>query len=184
MSDPSPTPPLGSCFAPVGAVLAATATSFVLHGYGFGVENHHIQIPLLHALADPSLYPDDPLMTAMQHYVSFFWPGIAFLARFLALPTLFLIGHVLVTAAGFGGVWALARRFFPASRAPAWLALWMVLFARSDLGAEPLHWNYFTHTSVAHAAGVWILVLAVSGRFRTALLLAGLVMNVHMRRFG
>ena len=161
------------------AVLLCTLASPFLHGYAFGLENQNIQLPHVFALGDPSLYPGDALIAAMGSYFSFFWRAIAWMCERVPAEPLFLALHLVVAWAKFAAVGALARRLFPHRPRVVYLALWLVFWGRSGIGWEPLHWQYLAHTPFATAIGLWTLYAALGGRWRSALLLAGLTFDVH-----
>lgn len=165
--------------APGVAVAVATAASVGLYGYAFGLHNHSIQIPFLRWLKDPSLFPGDRCVEAMRGYFSFFWPAMAWLTHWLPLEVTFFVGHVLTVAATYAAVFAIARRTFPVERRAAYLAVWLVLWGKSVVGEESLHWFYLGHTPVATAIGLWVIWLATAGRWVTGFALAGVVFNVH-----
>jgi len=164
---------------PILAVLAATAASPFLHGYALGYQNHEIQLPYLLWLQDPTLFPGDPMIEAMGSYFSFFWTAAAWISARLPLATVFLVGHLLTTLLRFAGVWYLGRVLFPGDRRAAYIGLWLVFWGRTGVGFEALNWIYFAHTPVAAAIGVWTIALALGGKTRRAMLLAGLIFNLH-----
>ena len=90
--------------------------SLLQTGYAVYVQNQALQIPLVHFLNNPSLYPNDPFGATLPYYSSTLWYGVALLHRFIPLEpvllTLFLFERILVIyAAG-----RLAQAFAPKSK--------------------------------------------------------------------
>lgn len=165
----------------VDAALSALAAllSPCIHGYAFGIENQRIQLPHLHALQDPTLYPGDPLIEAMGGYFSWFWPLMACLTEQLPLEASFFTGHLLINFVRFLGVLALGRALFPGRPRAAFVGLWFLFFGQTVIGYESLNWTYLAHTTLASALGVWVLVAALRGAWLSALLGAGLVFDIQ-----
>lgn len=161
------------------AVAAACAARLAIDGYAFGISNHSIQVPHLRWLQDPSLFPGDRLVEAMQGYFSFFWPLMAWLTGRLPLEPTFYAIHLLTLLAFTGAVFAITRRVFPEHPLAPYLALWLVLWGDAAVGVEPLYWVYLTHTPVATALGLWSVWCVLSGRWLAGCALAGLVFDVH-----
>ncbi|HEY9706831.1 MAG TPA: hypothetical protein V6D48_01370, partial [Oculatellaceae cyanobacterium] len=82
--------------------------SFVVSGYRIYEKNQDIQIPLVHLLNNPSLYPNDPFAATLLNYPSLLWQGVAIAARVVPLEpllfSLFLLERLLViyTAGNLG----------------------------------------------------------------------------------
>lgn len=82
--------------------------SFVVSGYRIYEKNQDIQIPLVHLLNNPSLYPNDPFAATLLNYPSLLWQGVAMAARVVPLEpllfSLFLLERLLViyTAGNLG----------------------------------------------------------------------------------
>lgn len=74
--------------------------SLVVSGYRVYEKNQDIQIPLVHLLNNPSLYPNDPFAATLLHYPSLLWQGVAMAARVVPLEpllfSLFLLERLLV----------------------------------------------------------------------------------------
>ena len=163
----------------VAASLAAAFANVLFHGYAFGLQNQHIQLPYLWELQHPELYPGDPLVEAMGSYFSYFWLAMAWLTeRLPAEPTFFAL-HLCAVFLRYLGIAALARGVWPALPRATWIAMWLAFFGHSGIGYEPLNWNYLAHTTLGTALGLWALAAAVRGRVLLAALLGGLLFNLH-----
>lgn len=157
----------------------ATLASLYVHGYSFGLQNQHIQIPHLLALQDPGLFSGDPLIEAMASYFSYFWPAMAWLTERLPLEPTFFGLHLAVVFARFLGLSALARGIWPQAPGAPLVVVWLVFFGHSGIGYESLNWTYLAHTTLATALGLWALAAAVRGRVLATALLAGLLFDLH-----
>jgi hypothetical protein len=171
--------PLGRVLRASIHVVLAVALSWWLYGYAVGMHNHAIQIPLVHAAADPALYPGDPFVATLDRYATFVWVGLARLQRLVDLDTLLLLGHLSTQAALFAAVWRLASLAFPERPLAPPIAVWSFLWCATDVGGEELHWFYFSHTQVGFASSLWALAAWLSGRRTLGWALAGLTFDVH-----
>lgn len=164
---------------PAVAVVLATGASYWMYGYATGIHNHALQIPLVHWLQDPTLYPGDDLVATFDGYVTYFWVAIAWLTRWLPLEETLLALHALTLVAANAAVFFLARTVFPRVVLAPYLALWLLLWWNHSPGEEPVHWFYLTHTAAGTAMALWALVFAARGRWFPAWATAGILFNVH-----
>ena len=138
--------------------------SLFVTGFRIYLSNNSFQIPLVHILNDPTLFPNDPLVATLPYYASMLWRFVAFGARFFPieklLVTLFLLERLLVIyAAG-----RLARTFMPGSKLAAIGA--MAMFA---LAPKPILGNGIIVESMFEQTGLAIafLMLAFSSFYRS-----------------
>src|SRR3954451_7937640 len=67
-------------------------------GYRMGVGNQTIQIPFLKQWVNPSLYANDAMVAGtLRDYPSFFFRGLSFLTRFVSVPLLYFVLHLLTS---------------------------------------------------------------------------------------
>ena len=91
------------------AVLLAVV-QVLFAGYRMGVGNQTIQIPLLKQSANPQLYANDPMVAGtLADYPSFFFRGLAFLTRFVDVPRLYFVLHLITAFAVLLGTYWLGR---------------------------------------------------------------------------
>jgi hypothetical protein len=64
--------------------------SFLVSGYTIYEINQAIQIPLIHLLNNPSLYPNDPFAATLLDYPALLWRIVAWMARVIPLEPLLL----------------------------------------------------------------------------------------------
>ncbi|MBD2742010.1 DUF6798 domain-containing protein [Coleofasciculus sp. FACHB-1120] len=121
--------------------------SLLQTGYAVYVQNQALQIPLVHFLNNPSLYPNDPFGATLPYYSSTLWYGVALLHRFIPLEplllTLFLFERFLVIyAAG-----RLAQAFAPQSKLAVVGAMALIALAISPIiGSGTVVEDYFEQT--------------------------------------
>jgi hypothetical protein len=121
--------------------------SLLQTGYAVYVQNQALQIPLVHFLNNPSLYPNDPFGATLPYYSSTLWYGVALLHRFIPLEpvllTLFLFERILlIYAAG-----RLAQAFAPQSKLAVVGAMALLALAISPIiGSGTVVEDYFEQT--------------------------------------
>jgi hypothetical protein len=139
--------------------------SVLVTGYGVYVGNHPLQIPLVHLINDPSLYPNDPFADTLPYYASTLWQVVARMARVVPLEPLllglFLIERLFVIYAGGH----LARVFAPKSQLAvvATMALFALGLQGPTLGGNSLVLYYFEQTGVAIA----FLIMAIAAFYNS-----------------
>lgn len=124
--------------------------SLFLTGYRIYSGNQAIQIPLVHIFNDPSLYPNDPFVLTLPHYISMFWRVVALATRvihleYLLLGLFFWERAFVVYASGY-----LAQVLVPESKLVIVGA--MALFSIAPipiLGAGTLVTHYFEQTGLS-----------------------------------
>jgi len=48
-------------------------TSLIISGYQIYSGNHAVQIPLIQSINDPTLFPNDPFVSTLVHYIGPIW---------------------------------------------------------------------------------------------------------------
>jgi hypothetical protein len=124
--------------------------SFLSTGYAVYEINQAFQIPLVHLLNNPSLYPNDPLAATLPDYPSLLWRVVAFVARIIPLEPLlfilFLLERILVIYAAGN----LARLITGGSKLAIIGAIAIFALAISPiLGGGTLVENYFEQTGLS-----------------------------------
>ena len=130
------------------------------------VENHAVQIPLVHWLNDRSLYPHDPFMAVLARYPSALWPAVALGARVFPLEGMLLVLLVLERLFVLYAAGRLALAFAPRSGLAVVGAMALFAFAiRPLLGGGTIVESYFEQTGLAIA--VFMLAAAAFHERRT-----------------
>jgi hypothetical protein len=160
-------------------LLLLTAASIEWGGYRFGISNQSIQVPILKHEMDASLYPGDPLFTAVKGYTTFFVPILAAAVRtFGHLEAVYFTAYVIVHFIALAGVCALSWRLFR-NRAAATLACLLYLTNAVSLAGQGLFSRFLQHGHVASALLLWALWLYLGNRPLVAFALCGLAFDIH-----
>lgn len=155
----------------VGALVGALA-SLGFHGYGVGLGEQALLLPLVRALQDPTLFPQDALIQSLSSTAGWFPRFLAWLTERMPREPALLTLHFLLTALRFGGVLAIGRALTPGRPSVAWLGLWLVFFGRSGIGFEELNPRGVTPAACAAMLCAWAIAGALSGRWSAGLGLA------------
>lgn len=138
-------------------------SSLAFTGYDVYTDNQALQIPLVHTINDPSLFPNDPFAATLPYYASMLWKIIAIGTRFVSLEQLLLYGFLIERLLVIFAAGQLASAFAPKSRLAIVGA--MALFALAPepiLGAGTLVTSYFEQTGLSIA----FLLLAITAFYK------------------
>jgi len=143
--------------AAYGAALYVASVLYT--GYRIYYHNQSLQIPLVHLLNDPTLYPNDPFAATLPCYASEMWRVVAWGARVVGLEPvlagLFLVERALLIYASA----RLALTFAPKSRLAAVAAMaFFALRPTPILGGGTIVMPYFEQTGFA----IPFLLLAIA----------------------
>ena len=155
--------------------------SILITRYEVYSENQALQLPLVHWLNNPELYPNDPFAETLRYYASTLWYAVAFGIRFIPLEPLLFILFVLERLLLFYAVGTLAHRFVPKSQLA--IAGAMTIFALGlagpTLGGNQLIINYFEQTGLAIAFYLLAFAAFYSQKPLIAALWVGLGFNCN-----
>ncbi|MBF2022539.1 MAG: hypothetical protein IGR93_21230 [Hydrococcus sp. C42_A2020_068] len=131
--------------------LIFSLVSILVTGYRVHTENQALQIPLVHYINDPSLYPNDPFGQTLPYYASAVWYLVALGNRIFPLEpllfSLFVLERLLVIfAAGYT-----AKTFAPHSKLAIIGAMALIALGLEGptLGGNALVINYFEQTGLS-----------------------------------
>lgn len=178
------TPPAPAAFRWRGRdlllIALASLAGHLYMGIEFGLEAHATQLVRVFRLNDPALYPGDLFVDSLGQYCSFFWVGVAWLARWIDVRWVLVAGHLLSRVALLAAIYELTGRMFP-SRRVRYIALAAATVGlRAILAGEVLISPLPTHTTFAFPWLVWGLVFAWRGRPIVAALLLGTACNLNV----
>jgi len=135
------------------------AASLLITGYRVYFHNQALQIPLIHLLNDPTLYPRDPFAATLPYYASFTWRLAAWCARIVPLEPLLLVFYLIERFMAIYAAGNLARVLAPKSRFAVTGA--MAFFAMNPtpiIGGGTLVMPYFEQTGLA--VGFFLFAMA------------------------
>jgi hypothetical protein len=158
-------------------VLLATAV-LNWEGYEFGTRNHSIQIPLVKSLLAPDLYPLDPIRASFGGFATFFYHGVAGLARLLGeLEATYFVLYFATLVAFVSGAYCLGR--VASGRVAGVLTAALFVSDFRSLAGESSHWSGLTHTEATSALLIWALVFHLGGRRLLSWALVGVAFDLH-----
>jgi hypothetical protein len=158
--------------------------------YGFQYPagaDYNFFLPLANWLRDPSLYPNDALRSAFPHVQTFYWPVVAALSRHFSTEHI-LFGLFLVSKLLFFGAagWLIASRvrgrLLGACMISA-IALSGMLNNQTPIGGTIILDEVSEHAALGLALALLAGVLLVHGRWRSAAVMAGIVVYVDALHF-
>jgi hypothetical protein len=164
-----------------GAAPLVVFTAAVLHwdGYSFGGRNHSLQVPLLRMLLDRDLYRFDAVRLSFDGYVTFFFHGVAAVARLLGdLELASFLAYLVSLALLLSGARALTEAA-TGDRAAGWLAGLFFVANQPVLAGDSTHFAGLSHAEAVTGGLVWALAFWLRGRQRLAFVVVGLIFNLH-----
>ena len=165
-------------FCILSAVIVALGVQGFEHGRVNNFRDQSIQLPLVYSYADSTLYADDFLMEARDSYVTWFYPAIGFMSRYVPLQPLMFALYLLATIITVGAVYALAETIFPRRNVGLFaVILWMAYFPNP--GGDYVHSPFVTHSTFAIALALWAIVLILRKNQIAAAILLGLIANIN-----
>ncbi len=140
-----------------GTLALYTLTAFLARGYEFGKEDQNLYLPFVLHWVDPSLFPQDYLLTLGYARESLSWVAIAGMARSLPLEAIFLLLSVVLNYAVLLLAFRIARCFWASAEA-GWVAAFLWVPAYSIPGVTCLSFDeYFTTRIIGTACGLLAL---------------------------
>ena len=155
-----------------------TLLSLVLSGYRYDTSDHAYKIPFLKATINPELYPGDGTVAQRHNYVSFTYHVIAPLVRLVGIEWAYFVLHLACLGLLLTSVFVLARGL-SGSDGVGLLAAAMMVIPKSVLGGINTFDTLFLARELAYAPAVLSMHFMLKRRHATALLLAGVVLNLH-----
>ena len=155
-----------------------TLVSLVLSGYRFGVSDHAYKIPFLKATLNPELYPGDETVAQRHNYVSFAYHAIAPMVRGVGIEWAYFLLHVACLGLLLTSVYVLARGL-SGRDSVGLLAATMMVLPKGVLGGISTFDTVFLAREMAYAPAVFSVHLMLKRRYAAALLVAGVVLNLH-----
>ena len=127
-------------------------TSLIISGYQIYSGNHAVQIPLIQSINDPTLFPNDPFVSTLVHYIGPIWRLLGVLKNLVSLETLLGLFFLASRALIFIAAARLAMTLNPSSKLAGVGAMaFFALYPTPIIGHGTLVNNYFEHTSLAIA---------------------------------
>ncbi|NJL95092.1 MAG: hypothetical protein HC915_15930 [Anaerolineae bacterium] len=137
-----------------------------------------VQLPILYSYADDTLFQGDILLDARENYMTFFYPVLGFLSRYVPSNLLLLGLYVASLGMTVTGMYYLAEHLFPGRHVgPIAVLLWTTWLPNP--GGDFLHSSFPTHTTTAIGIQLVGLALALRQRHLLAAALIGFSANIN-----
>ena len=94
------------------AIFIYTILFILLNGYFYGVYDHSFMLPFIYKYANPSLFPNDLLLTTYHNTYTFFTPLMAYLSKFISLKAVFFVSYFFSMFFLFFGIFKIAETLF------------------------------------------------------------------------
>ena len=134
-------------------------TSLIISGYQIYSGNHAVQIPLIQSINDPTLFPNDPFVSTLVHYIGPIWRILGVSINYVSLETLLGLFFLASRALIFIAAARLAMTLNPSSKLAGVGAMaFFALYPSPIIGHGTLVSSYFEHTSFSVA----FLLLAIA----------------------
>lgn len=160
----------------------ALLTAFGVQGFEHGRVNNFrdqsIQLPIIYSYENPALFNGDVMMEARDSYVTLFYPGLGYAARYLDLSKIMLGLYILTLFVTLSAVYSLGETLFPDKNIGMFATMfWLAYYP--NLGGDYIHSPFVTHSTMAIAFSLWAVVLILRGYPLWAALLLGVTANIN-----
>ncbi len=159
-----------------GAAAILLGVFLACNGYVYGWDDQHLEIPLLKALIDPTLYPGDYYVASLKtHFASLFYPLLARLITIDLIPPVYLILYLVSRFGLFYGMFRIWRRIGGDRLSAFFCVLSVLLIGR----VEEFLYRTFSHQELALALVFIGLAFFYERRRVVAAGLFGIAANIH-----
>ena len=159
----------------------------VAYGFSYGTSNHQFELPLVNWLRNPGLYPQDPIRDAFARFPTIFWPGVAYLSRWLDSEKIVFLSFVLTKLLFFSALARIVHTRVKDSRLSACIigsvALSPFLNDQTPLGASTVLDSVQTHTTLAVGLLLWVVCWLLEERWIPAAVLCGMTVYLDALYF-
>ena len=152
----------------------------LLLGYGFGIVNHRMTLPLIWFYQDPTLFSRDVIPAVAPHFSIYFYKAIAWLVPSeLLIEQIFFIGWFI--SAGLS-CWLMAKMSVDLNEnetVPFYTALIFALGYEVCQAGATLHDRYFGHVCLSIPFILSSIYLLMKKRYEWSVVLTGLLFYIH-----
>lgn len=165
-------------YHPLLIISFATIFSILYQGYYFAINDGSFYIPYLKSLADPSLYPNDLLISTWRAvYFADLWKLLAVLVRFIPLEGLLFFLHIVFRFLFFLAVYLLSFILFKKKNI-AYLSVIFWFIPKPSLGFDILY-NEFVQSGVALTLLLFSIYFFVSNKYFLSFFFLSVVFLAH-----
>jgi len=158
-------------------LLILTCFSIALNGYYFGIGDHSIQIPFMKAYDNPSLYPNDLLLTQIPYYYTFFYYILALFIKYIEIETLFFVTFFISRFLMYFAIFILASHLFESEKT-AYIST-LLFFLPQPMLACGLFDSYMLARGFVFPFLLFSILLFLKQKYVYAFLLTGIMFNLH-----
>lgn len=167
-----------SIFLILCTVLIVVAIQGFEHTRVNNFRDQAVQLPVVYEYADSSLFEGDVLLEASDSYVTFFYPALGYISRYVALEAVMFALYVLTALVTISAVYIIGETLFPNGYVGlVAVVLWLAYLP--NLGGDYIHSPFVTHSTMAIALVLWAVVLILRKQYAAAALLLGFTANIN-----
>lgn len=159
--------------------LSITFFTIAFVGYHFGTFDQVSHIPFLKKYADPSLFPGDKFFDIRFQMYSYFWFFFQPFYRLGILELAMFIAHVLATYLTFWALWTLSDKLFQ-NPVSCLLSLSAFMIPHLGFAGFPVFEFSLLNRTFVLPFLLWAIILYLQRHYWRALLLLGLMYNLHV----
>lgn len=162
---------------PLFFALLITGIFYISHGYRYAMDDQLIEIPFLKMAIDPELYPrDDYVQTKHAHYLTFFYKSLGRIVLTEHIKPVYALLFFVSRLLMFFWMY----KFWLLITKKRVLSLFCVLGFMVVLRSEMFLYRTFSHAEFALAPMFAGLYYFFKSRYRTASIILGVTMNIHL----
>lgn len=167
-----------SVFLVLCTILIVVAIQGFEHARVNNFRDQSVQFPVIYKYADDSLFEGDVLLDASDSYVTFFYPALGYLSRYVSLEAAMFVLYALTTLITISAVYKIGETLFPNGYV-GFIAVVLWLAYLPNLGGDYIHSPFVTHSTLAISLVLWSLVLILRKQYAAAALLLGFAANIN-----
>ncbi len=167
-----------SIFLVLCTILIVVAIQGFEHARVNNFRDQSVQFPVIYKYADDTLFQGDVLLDASDSYVTFFYPALGYLSRYMSLEAVMFGLYIVTTLITISAVYTIGETLFPKGYVGL-IAVMLWLAYLPNLGGDYIHSPFVTHSTMAISLVLWSVVLILRKQYAAAALLLGFTANIN-----
>ena len=160
------------------AIFLLTWWAILFNGYRYGASDQKVYIPFLKAFIDPSLYPNDLLLTQLPNHLTYFYHFFSIFVKYFSIEWVFFVFQFLSLFFSFVMVFYLALLLFK-SRDIAFISVLLFLIPIAVPFAISTYDTYFSNRNFVLPFLLLSIYIFFKEKYAIAFILVGLMFNFH-----
>lgn len=160
-------------------LLLITILGLLVNGYGYGVSDQALYLPMILRSVTPSLFPNDYLFDESSEGYNLWAPTMTMLARLFPLEWTFFVGYLLTRFLFFWAVYHVSLNLFGSRGAAALAVLLLILPKPVGQTATATQITFFTLRSTAKPLAIAFLIPYFHRRLFSAAIICGITFIIH-----